>query len=280
MKLLIGTLKTIENEFEECCKSINYQLYKKFDHIVIENLGDAEAHDKLYSTFQNNSDKFDLLIKIDADMVIADTKLFSKIVKEFEENERLDRLFIHCYDHFVGENLGGVNVYRNTVKWQRNEDNFFTDRGHLEDTIRETKSWNVPEDKPLIHHCPNPSNYQAFHFGLHRMMKTLQPGVSINNANISKVHWRTFSKIIDRYKVLGTNNLKYALLGGESVLSCKFQDDAISYGNQEVEEIFKKYDNKLNEDIPIKVICRKLFSIMSMPYPYNYWYTFLKFRFK
>jgi hypothetical protein len=38
MKLLVGTLYTIENEFEQCCAAIDRQTYDHFDLVVIRNL--------------------------------------------------------------------------------------------------------------------------------------------------------------------------------------------------------------------------------------------------
>lgn len=51
MRLFVGTLYTIENEFDECVASIALQSYRNFQHFVFRNLPNKEAHDALYSAF-------------------------------------------------------------------------------------------------------------------------------------------------------------------------------------------------------------------------------------
>ncbi len=175
MKILAGVMSTIENEYEECIASIQRQTYSDFDIFEIKNQPNKVAHDQLYSHFMNNSGEYNLFIKIDADMIIEDWHLFEKIVRAFTENERLDWLTIPVYDHFLNEHIYGVNVYRNCVKWEKNSELYYTDRVHLDQTIREHEKWPIPDKKTIIHHCPYPGDYQAFHFGYHRMMKAGQP---------------------------------------------------------------------------------------------------------
>ena len=87
MRILVGTLYTIENEFDECVASINRQSHSDFEHFILENLPNKHAHDTLYRTFMERSGDFVLLIKVDADMVIEDEDLFAKIVDKFRVNE-------------------------------------------------------------------------------------------------------------------------------------------------------------------------------------------------
>ena len=119
MRILVGTLYTIENEFEECVSSIRRQTYPNFKHIVIKNLPLKEAHDTLYQTFVDRSDEFDLLIKVDADMVVPDEEFFTKIVSKFRQNEWLELLQVHCYDYFSDRLIAGLNTYRNSMRWEK-----------------------------------------------------------------------------------------------------------------------------------------------------------------
>ena len=98
------------------------------------------------------SAQYDIMVKIDADMVIRVDNLFEMIREEFRGRERLDRLFVPVFDHLVLQNLGGVNAYRNTVTWEKNSGLFFTDMVHRLHSIRETVKWDVPTDEPLIDH--------------------------------------------------------------------------------------------------------------------------------
>ncbi len=243
MKLLVGLLVTIENEYNECISSIKLQENVDQDIYEIKNRPKNSAHDELYKHFMTNCDQYDLLIKVDADMIIADRYLFQKIVKEFEENNSLDRLFIPTFDHFVGRNLGGVNVYRNTVKWHRNKDNYYTDRVHAEDSIREFKKWETSEKDPAIHHCPDPSDFQAFHFGLHRAIKAFQFGAKSRRHQSG--HWLTFKEILNNYHHTKNRKLLLAIAAAIYVYDNKLDGSYINYNNELTKDIFERI-NQMN----------------------------------
>lgn len=58
MRLMIGTLYTIENEFEECVAAIKRQSYGNFEHVVFKGLRKQEAHHALFSTFREQAHAF------------------------------------------------------------------------------------------------------------------------------------------------------------------------------------------------------------------------------
>ena len=120
-RILVGTLYSGENEFEECVASIKKQSYQNFEPLVIRNLPNKEAHDTLYKTFMDRSHEFDLMIKIDADMVIENERLFEKIVRKFQRNDKLKDLEIAVFDFFSNQLIWGMHAYRNTVKWGKSE---------------------------------------------------------------------------------------------------------------------------------------------------------------
>ena len=68
MKILIGILHCIENEYELCIQSLQEQSVKNWNHFVIRDLPNAEAHNALYSRFMEGSKEYDLFLKLDADM--------------------------------------------------------------------------------------------------------------------------------------------------------------------------------------------------------------------
>jgi len=241
MKILVGLLSTIENEYKECINSIKKQQNANFDIYEIKNKPKNIAHDKLYSKFQTNSDYFDLLIKIDADMVIEDVNLFYKIVNEFIVNKELDHLVIPVYDHFMGKHIWGVNVHRNTVKWNTNVDNYSTDTVQKEETVRGLKEWIVPEESPIIHHCPNPSPFQAFHFGLHRSIKAFQ--FNKKNRTNARPHWINFYYLQEHYHLTMNKKILFALAAARYVIDHKIDDSFIDYNNSESYKIFCRFNS-------------------------------------
>lgn len=126
MKLFIGTLYSGEKEFEECVASIQKQTFKEYEHFIFKNLPNKEAHYALFTSFIERCNEFDILIKVDADMVICSEHLFEKIVAKMSNNPHLDVFSIAVHDFFTGGLIQGLNTYRNTVRW-----NFEIGRAHV-----------------------------------------------------------------------------------------------------------------------------------------------------
>lgn len=240
MRLLIGTLYSGENEFEESCQAIKKQSYDNYYHLVIKNLTKIEAHNKLYSYFMDNSNEFDLLIKIDADMVIIDHDFFSKIVTIFQKNKKLDRVIIPLLDFFVSQKIMGINIYRNTVKWVINSESVFTDRKEKYSNKNNKEIYHSLSDSVI--HCKNPSLHQAFHFGYHRGFKGVQPGIV--KAKKYGVYWKDLKKVLTNYKENKDERVLFALLGFyTATFGFNHTADMLSNNSTQFTELLNKYKN-------------------------------------
>ena len=277
--ILVGVLSTIENEYEECIASIQNQSYSEFDIFEIKNKPNKEAHDQLYSHFMNCCEDYWLFIKIDADMVIEDRHLFKKIVRAFTLNEKLDWLKIPVYDHFLNEHIYGVNVYRNCVKWKKNGELYYTDRVHMMHTIREHERWKIPDEKILIHHCPNPGDFQSFHFGYHRMMKAVQPGCFL--ALYKTIHWKAMKKLVNLYESDGSMKNLYALMGAECALVHGRNGESISYADHSTQSLFNEYKQRVNgTGCSVEDLCPELTASIKKHHRIGYTEKYITFRFK
>ena len=189
MRLFVGTLYTIENEYEECLQSIKSQTYRKYDHYIYKDLPNKEAHLTLFKSFLDQAANYDTLIKVDADMVLLKDTLFESIVRKLAENPQADILSIGVHDFFSDQMIWSLNAYRNTVRWNINDENLFVDRPDVE------ANKYLFDDKdlaPAAIHCKNPSPYQAFHYGVHRALKVIQPGQSKKRSNYA--HWNSLER--------------------------------------------------------------------------------------
>jgi len=263
MKILVGTLYAYENEFSECLSSIYEQTYNNFEHFVIEGKPKKEAHDILYGRFKNESKHFDLMIKVDADMVINDNKLFEKIVKKFEIDDSLEYLVIGVHDFFTDTLINGLHVFRNTVKWSDNGDLLFTDRSR----VNSKHIYDAKELAPAAFHCKNPSFFQSFHYGVHRGLKCreLRPDHELKqgslykylknkisnkfNKNTKKVmkegevsHWEALELIWKNFNLKNDSRLGFAVLGFELALKGEFNVSHLDINNPFLENYFKKYN--------------------------------------
>lgn len=250
MRLFIGTLYTVENEFEECVASIKKQTHQNYEHFVFKKLPNKEAHDTLYRTFMDRSDEFDLMIKVDADMVIEDEKLFAKIVKKFQANKKLKDLEIAVFDFFSNQLIRGMHAYRNTVKWQQNEEDLFVDScpvgpGELiqDDT----------ELAPAALHCKNPSPFQAFHYGVQKALKIVQPGRKRVNHIYTRYHWKNIERT--RQNFLNTKDIRlgFAVLGAELAFMGGIHPKHISYSEPYLKNVFKEYSSLNTHQLEEKI---------------------------
>jgi hypothetical protein len=273
MKLLIGTLYSGEDQFEECCDAIRSQTYSDYEHLVIEHLPKKDAHDKLYTTFMDRSREFDLLVKVDADMVIEKADLFENIVAEFEKDDDLDLLLIAVHDFFTDRLIIGINIFRNTVRWEINNDHLFTDMKHITSSVRKVKK-DYGNLAPAAAHCKNPGYYQAFHFGFHRGMKAVKGGTN----------WNILFDVIKHYNNNPDIRLAYTILGANTALDKRFSIEHISYNNKILDDYFKESILPLPESIVHKTVNNskivKLFNLpirRSLIYRY-YYYKGLYFK--
>lgn len=251
MQILVGTLKTIENEFEECVESIEKQTHQNFEHVVLEDLPKKEAHDTLYRTFMQRADEFDLLIKVDADMVIEDDELFAKIVDRFREHPQLKDLEIAVYDFFSDRLIWGMHAYRNTTTWETSDEELFTDRGALVNS--EEHMFDDEDLAPAAIHCKNPSPFQAFHYGIHKALKTIQPGTWPKSTSDIQFHWTNIQETREHFHETGDRRLGFAVLGAEFGLREEVRPKHISYSNPHLRNHFERFEDFDTNDLRTEI---------------------------
>jgi hypothetical protein len=233
VKLLVGTLYCGENEYEECVNAIRAQTFQNFDHITIENLPELEAHYSLYGHFLEHADQYDLLVKIDADVVLNSEDLFEGIFKKFTDNPWLEVMNIGVDDFFTGEMIAaGIQVYRNTVRWDFSKDTIFTDVPIMDP---ERYLYDKTDLAPAAVHCKNPSPYQAFHYGVHRGLKSIQRKHSTS-------HWALLNKVWQNFLKVGDRRIGLAVLGAELVYAGEFGREDQNYTQPKMKEVLSQYE--------------------------------------
>ncbi len=238
MRILVGTMSTGENERERSRASVQRQTHPALEHLLIENLPNREAHEKLYGTFLARRDEFDLLVKVDADMVLRSDELFAGLVEVFAAQPSRQLLELKVHDWYTDRSMSGLNTYRNTIRWAPTGDVVFTDRFGLGGgrASREVQR----KLAPAAWHCPDPSPYQAFHFGVHRGVKAavaakrgLHETAYQRCREVERV-WRHFCRA-------GDVRLGLAALGGELGMQGVVGGDELDYHNPAVGQLFTKY---------------------------------------
>lgn len=235
--VMVGTLASGENELEKCVQSVKRQAYpaEKLEHVVIRDLPKKEAMDTLYTTFLDSG--HDLLVKLDADMVILDRSFIAKVTRAFCSTENLGMLQAAILDYFSGREMQGINIYSKEMKWAtESQDALFTDKTQTEKSRRRV-TWATYIDSVI--HSPDPSEFQAFHFGVHRGLKVAaavrEDGVGSARALEQLMY---LERTYEHYKNRRDVRLLAACLGGELGMREAYNVEALNYTNADMRTSF------------------------------------------
>ena len=238
MKILIGIMHCIENEFNLCIESIKNQTYRDFTYFVVENLKNKEAHDRLYRTFMDNADSYDIFIKIDADMVLCEDTFFEKVIDRFKEDSQLDDLEIAVHDFFTDRLVYGMHVYSSRTKWLKNNEDIFVDMVLPKSFCHKYDNGDL---EPAAIHSPDPSLFQSYHFGIHKAVKFMQNNQKNFLEIPSKVHWENITIIAKNFRSKQDTRLAAALVGAMDAIKHKYTSAHVDYNNPAILSRFKEY---------------------------------------
>ena len=103
-------------------------------------------------------------------MVLQRPVFFEQVSAFFESHPEIDLLTVAVHDWFTDELISGLHTYRSHVRWPDHAEDVFVDPSPVADD-----RWVLDFDTlaPSAWHCPDPSPYQAFHFGMHKAVKVL-----------------------------------------------------------------------------------------------------------
>ena len=245
MRILVGTLYTIENEFTACVESINQQTHRAFEHFIIRDLPNKQAHDTLYRSFMTRADEFDLFMKIDADMVLIDDRFFEKIIQRFQTQPNrpstggMNALIVSVQDWFSDRLIEGLHTYRSRVRWEVNDEQVFVDRASLApDQIVYDKT----DLAPAAQHCPDPSAFEAFHYGIHKGVKVHAAMQRYRRAT-ARFHMSNIESTWRHFERSGDQRLGLACLGAELALKGAFQPHHVDYQNPTALSVLRDYES-------------------------------------
>jgi len=248
MKILVGIMFTIENEYDMCIQSIQSQTYKEYEYFIVKNLGNKKAHDKLYQTFMENRSEFNLFIKIDADMVLRRNTFFLEAVNYFDKNPEVDDLQIAIDDFYTNGLIYGLHVYSNRMKWTKNKEQVFVDwpdekHNHINDDMYLA---------PAAVHCPDPNKYQAFHYGLHKAVKVTQEGRNEVRVSASRIHYKNLKKMIINYWSNNDIRLAFSIIGAYEAIRGRFEASHVDYDNPYAHCVFSNWNSESENVIHFK----------------------------
>lgn len=249
-RILVITLYSGENEFEQCVASLKAQSYTNWEHQVYEGLSQKEAHDSLKRQIMERSEQFDIFLKLDADMVFKDTDGLQKTVDLFDADPEMDMLEMVVHDWYSDSLIMGMHVYSNRVRWEFNRENLFMD---YDPRFPGTKLLLYANPAPIVDHCPDPSSYQAFHFGVHRALKVIQPGRRYFNPFSVVVQRKILRKTWEHFKRNMDRRLGLAVLGANYVLEGKVRQTGErslgDFASRDITDLFERCSELTSEQL-------------------------------
>jgi len=245
-KILIATLYTGENELPACIESVRKQTYNRWQHQIFKNLPNKQANNTLYNFFQNHSGDFDLFIRLDADMVFRDKFALEKIVKLFQQYPAMDHAELAVRDCFSNTLIMGLHVYTSQCRWNLDNDKLFVD---IEPSYQREKNifWKSPA--PLVDHAPDPSEFQAFCFGVHRCLKAFQFDRWIIDYPRAILQWNILKNTWKNFEYKKDRRLGWAILGAEEVIKNRMKPLEKYLHSPDLDNAFRKLHPLTSEQI-------------------------------
>ncbi|MDX0469438.1 glycosyltransferase [Sinorhizobium medicae] len=236
------TLHSGENEFAQSKQSLENQNYKRWTHKVFSGLGNVESHQALYNEIMDNSGRYHIFLKLDADMVFADETVLEEIVKRFNSDPELDHFVVACDDWMTGKQIIGVHAFSNRVSWNISAEGLFVDPSPK----RPGKRVIVERtDRAYFYHSPDPSPFQAFHFGAHRALKLCQRNrpYEEKRADAMNAQWDVFFNVWNRFMETGDERLGLALVACHLVVSGDLGEGVHDYKDPQLLDAFKQHEH-------------------------------------
>jgi glycosyltransferase involved in cell wall biosynthesis len=260
LRVLVGTLASGENELEQCRRSVGRQSYP-LEHVVLSGLGKKEAVATLMERFLASD--ADVLLKLDADMVLLAPDYVERVVEIMRANPELELLQMALLDYFSGAAMQGVNAYRRTLDWRpERQDPLFTDRSFV-DKSKRLVTW-APFLRDAIH-APDPSPLHAYHFGVHRGMKVLQPGRERFDLDQAVEQATYLERTREHFRLRRDPRLGLACLGFEQALRGEFELAHLDYTDPALEQAFAEHAGQSADELDRELEARRARRVPRAP---------------
>ncbi len=171
-RIFVGTMYMQEGDFQTSLAEVQAQEGVTVSHVIISGLKEKEAHNALWNAWRHQGPHNDLFVKIDADTVLASHTTLRDLWDLFQTDLRITGIQAPLHDYFTDGPINGLNSFSTKVVFNDTKDELYCDRqvdtGH--DVV--LRGDILPERlRPAGYHCHYATDKQAFHYGLHRMLK-------------------------------------------------------------------------------------------------------------
>lgn len=171
-RIFVGTMYTQEGDFLKSKARIQEQKDVLVTHFIISDLKEKEAHNVLWRAWKDQRSNHDLFVKIDADTILRSETTLKTIAELFQQNSRVTGMQAPLHDYMTNSHINGLNAFSPKVTFNATQDELYCDRQVDTDHDIVLRGTNLPADLiPAGYHCHYSTESQAFHYGVHRMLK-------------------------------------------------------------------------------------------------------------
>ena len=238
--ILVLTLHTDEPQLGRCVEVIRAQEDVIVEHQIISGLGNTEAHQALYETVESRASEFDLFVKVDADMVLANAAVLARIGGLFGADPELDHAQLAIEDFYTDHRIMGLHAFSPRVRWPRVDEGLFVDPMPRVPG-RRAALWEP--SATVAFHSPDPSPLQAFRFGLHRASKAFQPGRKRFRGSQAHEQWQTLGRTWDAFIRHGDLARGLATYGADLIWRGAIALDGEGYQSAKIDCAFDEAPN-------------------------------------
>ena len=228
-KVFVGTMRSIENEFERSRVSLYEQRHVSTGTYIVENKPEHEAARLLYSKWNAVKDYYDFFVQLDPDVVLAHPNVLFDACNLLTDNPQFTSLQAPLHDYLSDAEVMGLNVYSTRVDFNVPGSNLYTDRCTSNNvTLRPDNFKDFPASLvPAGVHSPDPSPLQAYHYGVHRGLKQ---------------QFARRRQVIEACKLDPTLGRAMAVLGFEH--SRNFVDGGFNYNDKKLSDMCEHAKNE------------------------------------
>ena len=117
LRVLAVMMSSGEVTIDKSIESIGRQSGCDVELEIIRGLPEGEAHKRLYALLNQRGNEFDLLAKVDPDMLLGNPGLFSSAGDQFQIFPSLATLVVPVWDFLTHRNILGLHVWRGGVRF-------------------------------------------------------------------------------------------------------------------------------------------------------------------
>jgi hypothetical protein len=213
-RVLVLTLASGEPQLPACRAAVANQA-GPVAHRVIAGLDNRTAHRTLYDAVAAGADEHDLILKVDADMVLG-AGAVEAIRAWFRARPDADHAVFAVDDFYTGRPIFGLHAFSHRCRWPQSLDPLFVDPAPV---VPGTSTVVAGAPSPVAAHAPDPSVEQAWSFGVHRALKAVQPNGGRFQAGQAAAQWAILEDTWREYRRTGDRRLAVVLLGAADVMA-------------------------------------------------------------